>query len=208
MNSISRSLSDVSSAHRVSAVRRRPAPALRDDPSNFDELESRLGGQHRRQAAAGYARKSSIRRPRWRLEHHRSRRSIDRNVGKPGWRVPKKSPDRAGEIALGVSKSIVIHVSPQPLARLSETAPEGERERLMLVAATRPRSGGCEGRTARRSRRASRSRVRHVDADLDHGGRDEHLILTRRERLHHRSWRRPSSGRAGARRYCGTRPAR
>ena len=139
-------------------------------------------------------------------------RSPTRSVGMPDWRVPKKSPGpRSSRSRSAISKPSVVSVSAFSRAR----ALVGQRILIQqdAVRLVRPAADAAAQLVQLRQTEPLRvldqhdGSVRHVDADFDDRGRDEHVELAARERRPSRVlWRPASSVRAAARR--GTRERR
>ena len=160
-------------------------------PSRRDRLaapaEQRRGrvAQQRvlRRVESGSRASSSVGPARARLEQAASSGSrATRNSGRPCWRVPSTSP------APRRSRSISASSKPSPLAgeRLEprqRRIAEQDAQPRVLAAADPPaqlvqlRDAVALGRLDHHHRR-----VRHVDADLDHARRHEHVGLARGER--------------------------
>ena len=114
--------------------------------------------------------------------------SATRKRGSPLWRVPRISPSprsvRSTSASLKPSRSVAI-ASSRRRARLRRRVAEQDAERLVLAAAhaaaelVELREAVALGPLDDHHRR-----VRHVDPDLDHAGRDEHVGGAGGEPLH------------------------
>ena len=137
-------------------------------------------------------------------------RSPTRSVGRPDWRVPKKSPGpRSCQIALG------DHEAVGRLDERVEPRAPGLAERRLIQQHARRRVRAAADAAAQlvQLRQAEplrvlddhHRRVRHVDADLDDRRRHEHVRRRRARTRPSRGPSRPASaGRAAARRvYSG-----
>ena len=127
-----------------------------------------------------------------------------RNSGSPCWRVPSTSPSprsvRSTSARLKPSRSAATASSRLP-GELRARVGEQQAEGLVRTAADAPaqlvqlRDAVAVGLLDHHH-----GRVRHVDADLDHARRDQHVDLARRESRHHRAlFARAASARASPR---------
>ena len=172
--------------------RRRNVPGLRRDRLRAPRRRT-LAPAHRR-AARARARAAAGRRPRSpRRARGRARAAARPRAGRrpgswpiPDWRVPISSPSlRSAQVDLGQAKpSACSRQRAQPRRRPGGPIEQAQLERCS-PRPTRPRSWcSCEMPEALGVLDQHHGRVRHVDPDLDHGRRDQHVRLAGGERRH------------------------
>ena len=181
------------SSRPAGAFSRRPLPAPGDDARHpIRPAPGRSGAPSRR--SRGSARSAAARgAPRRRDQRKASRARLLQQVavaqqvaprgssGRPHWRVPKKSPGPAQLQVLLRDHEAVVGLRPSPRAARAPPRRAGRGSRSTQVDARRAAAHAAAQLVELGQAEAlgvldhHQRRVGHVDADLDHGGRHQHL---------------------------------